>query len=140
MGEFRKGAKMGKLSKEECARFSGAVWLLEFAKEHGLEEAEKEVERRGIRNMPLKLKDSDVDVFVNTERTNIMNCLLLDTLLTLHDVFDFEKDECKKFIERWNDNVSCIADHYVKWREIRDIVYEEIGIWIPLSKELEEGE
>lgn len=131
---------MGKLSKEECARFSGAVWLLEFAKEHGLEEAEKEVERRGIRNMPLKLKDSDVDVFVNTERENIMNCLLLDTILTLHDVFDFEKDECKKFIERWNDNVACIADHYVKWREIRDTVYEEIGIWIPLSKELEEGE
>ena len=128
---------MGRLSKEEQARFSGADWMLRFAKEHGLEEAEKELERRGIRNMPLKLNHSDVDVFVNTERENIMNCLLVDTILTLHDVFDFEHDQCHKFIERWNENVACLSDGYVKWRELRDTIKEEIGIWIPLSKELE---
>lgn len=137
MGEFRKGAKMGKLSKEECARFSGAVWLLEFAKEHGLEEAEKEVERRGIRNMPLKLKDSDVDVFVNTERTNIMNCLLLDTLLTLHDVFDFTNDDCQKFIVNWNKTVDSLAKETIQWKELRDIVNEELGIYVKLCEELE---
>ena len=33
---------MSKLSKEETARFSGAAWMLRYAKEHGLEAAEKE--------------------------------------------------------------------------------------------------
>lgn len=129
---------MSGLSKEEQARFSGANWLLELAKTKGLDEAEKELERRGIRNMPLKLKDADVDVFVNTERQNIVNCLLIDTIATLHDEFDFEKEQCERFINRWNTKVSCLAEGYTNWKDLRQTVYDEMGIWIPLSKELEE--
>lgn len=128
---------MSKLSKEEQARFSGAVWLLEYAKKHGLAEAEKEVERRGIRQMPLKLNNADVDVFVSTERDNISKCMLVDTISTLHDEFGFEREQCEQFVKRWNNKISCVADGYINWRELRDSVYEELGIWIPLSKELE---
>lgn len=130
---------MGKLSKEELARFSGANWLLEFAKNNGLEEAEKEVERRGIRNMPLKLKDSDVDVFVQTERKNITNCLLIDAITVLADEFGFGKEMCDRFVDRFNLKASCLAEGYVNWKELRDSVSEELGVWIPLLDELEEG-
>lgn len=131
---------MGKLSKEEQARFSGADWMVRYAKKHGLEEAEKELERRGVRNMPLRLNNSDVEVFMAAERQNIINYMLVDTILTLHDVFDFEREQCKEFIERWNDNMACLADGYVDWRELRDTINEEIGIWIPLSdKEGKDG-
>ena len=131
---------MGKLSKEEQARFSGMNYLLEYAKKHGLEEAEKEVERRGIRNMPLKLKDSDVDVFVQTERKNITNCLLIDAITVLADEFGFGKEMCNRFVDRFNLKASCLAEDYVNWKELRDSVSEELGIWIPLPDELEEGE
>ena len=128
---------MSGLSKEEIARFSGAAWLLEYAKEHGLDEAEKEIERRGIRNMPLKLKDSDVDVFVKTERANLMNCLLIVTISTLIDEFGFDEGRVNKFIERWNTKASCLADEFISWKELRQSVFDELGVWIPLSKELE---
>ena len=127
---------MSRLSKEEIARFSGANWLLDFAKEHGLEEAEKELERRGIKNMPLKLNNSDVDVFVNTERENIYKCLLINTIATLYDEFDFEEEQCNLFIERWNTKVACVADDIIRWQDLRQQVFEDLGIWIPLSKEL----
>lgn len=132
---------MSKLSKEEQARFSGAAWLLEFAKEHGLDEAEKEIERRGIRNMPLKLKDSDVEVFVKNERTNVLNCVLINTLVVLNDEFGFKDYECKRFVDRFNLKSACLVDGYVNWRELRDTVKEELGIHIELCEALEkEGE
>ena len=129
---------MGGLSKEEQARFSGALWAIKLVEEKGLVDATRELERRGIRNMPLKLNKADVDVFVKTERDNITKCLLIDTLVTLHDEFGFEKDQCERFIQRWNLKVSCLAEGYVNWKELRQEVYDDLGIWIPLSKELEE--
>ena len=129
---------MSRLSKEELARFSGAEWAVRLVKDKGLEGAEKELESRGIRNFPLKLKDSDVDVFVQTERTNIANCLLLNTIQTLQDEFEFDKDMMERFVARWNKKVACIANDYTNWKEVRQTLYEETGIWVPLSKELEE--
>lgn len=129
---------MSRLSKEEIARFGGANWLLEYAKEHGLEEAEKELDRRGIKNMPLKMRDADVDIFVKTERQNILNCILINTLATLQDEFDFDESKCKQFTNRWNQKIACLAEGYVHWKEVRQSIYDELGIWIELSKELED--
>ena len=129
---------MSKLSKEEQARFSGALWEIKLVEQMGLVDATRELERRGIREMPLKLNHADVDIFVKTERDNIIKCLLIDTLATLHDEFDFNKEQCEQFITRWNLKVSCLAEGYVNWKELRQEVYDDLGIWIPLSKELEE--
>lgn len=131
---------MGGLSKEEQARFSGMNYLLEYAKKYGLEEAEKEVERRGIRNMPLKIKDSDVEVFVNTERKNILNCFVVITLGILNDEFDFTDKDCKRFSDRFNLRAACILEDYVSWQELRDTIETELGIKIPLPNEIEGGE
>ncbi len=129
---------MSKLSKEEQARFSGALWAIKLVEQMGLVDATRELERRGIREMPLKLNKADVDVFVKTERDNITKCLLIDTLATLHDEFDFDKEQCEQFINRWNLKVPCLAEGYVNWKDLQQSVYEDLGIWIPLSKELEE--
>ena len=132
---------MSRLSKEEVARFGGANWLLQYAKEHGLEEAEKELERRGIRNMPLQLKNSDVDTFVKTERQNVLNCLLINTISVLSDEFGFRDYECKRFVDRFNLRSACIVENYVSWKELRDSLKEELGIEIDLCEALEkEGE
>ena len=128
---------MGGLSKEEQARFSGAAWMVGYAREHGLDAAEKELDSRGIRNMPLKLKDSDVDVFVKNERRNVMNCLLIDAIAVLVDEFGFGKEMCDRFVDRFNYKASCLVEGYVNWKELRDSIREELGINIPLPDELE---
>ena len=132
---------MSRLSKEEIARFSGANWLLEFAKKNGLDEAEKEVARRGIRNMPLQLKNSDVDTFVQSERQNVLNCLLINTIAVLSDEFGFKDYECKRFVDRFNLKSACIVEGYVNWKDLRDSLKDELGIEIALCEALEkEGE
>ena len=132
---------MSRLSKEELARFSGANWLLEFAKKNGLDEAEKEVARRGIRNMPLQLKNSDVDTFVQSERQNVLNCLLINTIAVLSDEFGFKDYECKRFVDRFNLKSACIVEGYVNWKDLRDSLKDELGIEIALCEALEkEGE
>ena len=123
---------MSKLSKEEQARFSGALWAIKLVEQMGLVDATRELERRGIREMPLKLNHADVDIFVKTERDNITKCLLIDTLATLHDEFDFDKEQCEQFIKRWNLKVSCLAEGYVNWKDLRQEVYDDMGIWIVL--------
>lgn len=125
---------MSKLSKEECARYSGAEWLLRLAKEKGLEEAEKELERRGIRNIPLGVKKSDVDNMYVSERANIILCMTLISAVTLYDEFNFNVDELNKFINRFNIKADCLSKDYVTWENLQQNIKEETGILIPLPE------
>ena len=124
---------MNKLSKEECARFSGADWFLRLAKEKGLDEAEKILEKRGIRNMPLAVKESDIDRWYKEERSNIILCMTLISAITLHDEFDFDTDDLSKFIQRFNLKAECISSDYVTWQELQKTIQEETGIFIPIG-------
>ena len=90
---------MSKLSKEETARFSGAAWMLNYAKEHGIEAAEQELDRRGIRHMPLAVNKSDLQKFSDREKNNTIATMLLMTCATLHDEYGFGFDRMNRFIE-----------------------------------------
>lgn len=125
---------MAGLSKEECARFSGAEWLLKLAKEKGLEAAEKELTERGVRNIPLMVKKQDVDKLYTQERINLILCLTLVSALTLHDEFDFETEQLNEFIKKFNLTADCLTKDYVTWQGLQTIIKEETGIFIPLPE------
>ena len=80
---------MGKLSKEEVARFGGARWMVDYIKEHGIEEAEKELEQRGIRRMPLGVNKTDLKKFEDYEKKNTMATVLIMSCVALRDEFEF---------------------------------------------------
>lgn len=124
---------MSKLSNEECARFSGASWLLELVKGKGLEEAEKILIRRGIRNIPLAVKESDIDRWYKEERANLTICMTLISAMTLHDEFDFDTNALSKFIQRFNLKAECISKDYVTWQDLQKTIQEETGIFIPIG-------
>lgn len=125
---------MGRLSKEECARYSGAEWLLRLAKEKGLEEAEQELERRGIRNIPLAVNKKDFEEMWRSEKTNIILCMTLITAATLHDEYDFDVEELNRYIRRFNTKADCLSKDYVSWQDLQQIIKEETGIFIPLPE------
>lgn len=132
---------MGKLSKEEVARYSGAEWMVRYVKEHGLEAAEKELQLRGIRQMPLGVKDTDLKRFSVREKNNTIATVLLMAVSVLHDEFDYGEEPLNRFIKRFNDKTACLVDEYVYWKDLQQTIKEETGIFIPLLNEfLEMGE
>lgn len=125
---------MSRLSKEECARYSGAEWLLRLAKEKGLQEAEQELERRGIRNIPLAVNKKDFEEMWRSEKTNIILCMTLIAAATLHDEYDFNVEELNRYIRRFNTKADCLSKDYVSWQDLQQIIKEETGIFIPLPE------
>ncbi|MBR6474030.1 MAG: hypothetical protein IKS98_01085 [Lachnospiraceae bacterium] len=132
---------MGKLSKEEVARYSGAEWMVRYVKEHGLEEAEKELERRGVRHIPLGVKEQDLKNFSEREKRNTIATVLMMSAMVLRDEFGFGRDRMNKFIDRFNKKTSCLVEGYVYWKDMQQTIAEETGIFIPLPDEfLDMGE
>ena len=131
---------MGKLSKEEAARFGGARWMVDYIKEHGIEAAEKELEMRGIRHMPLGLNKTDVKKFEEYEKKNTLSTVLIMSCMVLRDEFEFGTKRMNQFIRGFNRRTECILDDFVQWKDFKKLIEEETGIELPLPDEFMEGE
>ena len=132
---------MGKLSKEELARFSGAEWMVRYIKEKGIEAAEKELEMRGVRGIPLAVKEGDLVRFSTREKKNTLATMILMACMTLRDEFGFGFDRMNRFIDRFNKKTECLVGKYVSWKDIQETIREETGLLIPLPDEfLEMGD
>ena len=132
---------MGMLSKEELARFSGAEWMVRYIKEKGIEAAEKELEMRGVRGIPLAVKEGDLVRFSTREKKNTIATMILMACMTLRDEFGFGFDRMNRFIDRFNKKTECLVGKYVSWKDIQETIREETGLLIPLPDEfLEMGD
>lgn len=123
---------MSKLSKEELARYQGANWILDKIKAVGIEEAEKELIRRGARNIPLAVKDSDLHKFEQSEKSNTIKSMLLFSIYCMYDEFGLDVEQINKFIARFNTRADCLLKNYVNWKDIQQTMAEETGIFIPM--------
>jgi hypothetical protein len=125
---------MGKLSKEELARYSGAGWAIRLAEDKGIEAAKAELEQRGALNIPLGVKKTDIDQFCESEKTNTLVTVMMMTVVTLRDEFGFGAERIHRFIDRFNTKTKCLLADYVNWEELRDQLAEETGIRIELPE------
>ena len=125
---------MSRLSKEELARYEGANWILEKVKAEGIEAAEKDLEMRGIRHIPLKVKESDLRKFEASEKANTIKSMLLISIYCMHDEFDFDEPEINRFIKLFNSRAECLVKEYVSWKEIQQTMAEETGIFVPMPE------
>ena len=125
---------MGKLSQEEAARYGGAAWMVEYIKKNGIEAAEKELEMRGARNIPLGVNKTDLHKFEVEEKRNTIATILLMACATLHDEYGFGFDRMNRFIDRFNTKTECLVDKYVDWEDIQQTIKEETGLLIPLPQ------
>ena len=55
---------MAKQDKEYRIRMEGYVAAYRFAKEHGLDELEKDIKRRGFLSIPVQISKKEVDRFI----------------------------------------------------------------------------
>lgn len=123
---------MSKLSKEELARYEGANWILDMVKEKGIEAAEQDLAMRNARNIPLKVKESDLHKFEASEKANTIKSMLLISIYCMHDEFGFENEELNRFIKLFNSRSASLVKEYVSWKDIQKTMKEETGIFIPM--------
>lgn len=127
-------------NKEENARFAGAAWALEMCEKDGIEACRKELEYRGILHIPLRVTHSQIEEANNYVKRNLMCTMMILSVSTLCDEFDFDKDRVEQFMDRLTVKAKCLIGKYATWKDIKDTIEEEIGIKIPLPDEfLEEN-
>lgn len=126
---------MGRISKEEAARFSGAAWALRLCEENGVEACRKELEMRGILNIPLKASKKDIDEFVEKSKKNTIATVLLMAAATLRDEYGFGTDRLSRFIKRFNNKTACLIDQFVYWKDLQKTIQDETGIFIEIPDE-----
>ena len=125
---------MAKLSKEEQARRDGMLWAYHVASQDGVEALKQEIDKRGIQDIPVGIRDKELQkLYDETERLAV-DCTLVMSLHTLVDEFDFDEEMCNRFKARYNSKTECLLGGYIKWKEVVESLSEEINVKLNIHK------
>ncbi|RHP98979.1 hypothetical protein DW996_12435 [Roseburia sp. AM51-8] len=119
---------MSSLKKDEQLRREGMSYALRVAKENGVEGLENELHRRNASEVPLRITKAQMQQYSESVKENVVNHILLLSLVTLRDEFEFGAKRLKQFQERFTDKASCIAGDWTTWEEQVKVLAEEVGI------------
>lgn len=119
-------------------RNEGMVYALRIAKEGGISALEEEIRFRGIERLSAPIRKADFENLKTSLVQRINHFYLCMSVLTLHDEFDFEQEECIRFVNRMNKKSECIADpdaggEMPTLEDYAEIVKEELGIAIDVD-------
>lgn len=115
---------MAKMSKEEQARREGMAYALKIAREKGIDGLAEELRMRNILQMPIGIRREDV----RKADYQLTQFILLETLVTLRDEFDFGKKRAKQFRDRFESKCELIVDDWTSWAEQAEICMEELDM------------
>lgn len=119
---------MSSLKKDEQLRREGMSYALRVAKKNGVEGLENELHRRNASEVPLRITKAQMQQYSESVKENVVNHILLLSLVTLRDEFEFGAKRLKQFQERFTDKASCIAGDWTTWEEQVKVLAEEVGI------------
>ena len=108
-----------KRDKEFEARMQGMRYAYEYAKDKGVDELEKEMQRRNYTQIPLSVPEKSMRNFVEQVSTNVYNMMLTAFLYALHDTEGFGGTRIKRVKESFDKLVKATYDldymsaHYV---------------------------
>lgn len=112
-------------------RMEGMYYAYSQIKENGIEAFEDELKYRkasGVKILSRTKKELDEYSFAVT------NITILFALSVLHDEFDFEQDECVRFMERLKLKLKSLAKDDISWEEQQKIVEDELGIFLTFKE------
>lgn len=55
-------------------------------------------------------------------------CLCASTLLILEDKFNFNAEQCQRFLDEINKQTEAVLDGYVKYEDMQQAIFEDLGI------------
>lgn len=96
---------MAKVDKDYKNRMEGYVAAYRFAKEHGLDELEKDIKRRGFLQIPVQISKKEVDRFILQISENLTQTVQTVMLRVLREKLGFGKKRLHRF-KKWFDDAT----------------------------------
>lgn len=119
---------MPRIDKETRARLDGMLYAYRRIKEIGAEEFEKELRWRGAYGIGLPITPEEIRNGSASIEDNVYQVLASCSCLALHDEFDFEQGEIKRYLDRFNAKIQGLNGNYVDWSDYVGIMAEETGV------------
>lgn len=123
---------MPKISKEEVARYEGVKWFLQKIEEKGFEEAKKEFEWRGVRNVPLLASETDLKKYEQRVKRDVLKTVLLMACYVAHDEFKIGATRMQRYIDRFTEYTHTLEMRLMDWQGVKEIIEEETGICLQI--------
>lgn len=118
---------MSKASELNHARLQGMAYAFNVIRDKGIEEFEKELAWRARIQVtaaisPQELLEDQKHIKIGYEMiTRIM------AINVLYDEFDFDREDVKRFVDRWNLKTECLIENYVSWLDYISLAEEITG-------------
>lgn len=119
---------MGKVDDYASGRADGLQMALKLVEEGGIDALKQEIKFRNITGINTVMCKKEVERATNKIKAMTCDTILALSVLTIRDEFDFGKQRCKRFIERFNRKTECLLDDMLKWKDVLDTVRKEMGI------------
>lgn len=125
---------MGKQQDIIQGRNEGMVFALRIAKEKGIEELEKEIQRRNISGINARLTHQEIDDASLRIKRRVLDTVLAMSCITLRDEFGFGNGRLTRFKKRFSSKSECIMEGYDTWNDLLNTLREETDIQLEIRK------
>lgn len=116
------------MTKEDKIRFDTMTRFRDMLKNDGAEKTLETIERYIGNGYLLQISPADYTRYENQVKNNVLDTVLIASLLVLHDKFGFGTERLNRFKQAFNTQAECLADDYVKWNDIQEILLDECNI------------
>lgn len=117
-------------------RNEGMLYAYNYAKEHGIDALEKEIEMRRITNLPTGVSKKAMQECITLIKHHTIDSLIVLMVATLRDELGFGAKRIKRIVDRFELKAKCLSDDYVTWQDIIDDIKSDLGIDLGIRKGL----
>ena len=115
-------------------RNEGIMFCDKIAKEKGLEELQRVTRQRNLAGLRTLIDPRELDQDFRDATLQILDTVLIMSLIVLKDEFDFGTKRLDRFKKRFNDKTECLETGNVTWIDMIEQVREENNIKLDLRK------
>ncbi len=101
-------------------------WLEEH--DNDVESLKEELKRRGAYHIPLTISKAEEEAFVEKVKANCLDTILILSLISLRDEFQFGAQRLNRFKTAFNDYADSLTNDYVTWNDIIQALADECGL------------
>ncbi len=115
-------------------RNEGIAFCDKIAKEKGLEELQRVTRQRNLAGLRTLIDPKDLDKDLINIKMQILDTVLIMSLIVLKDEFDFGSKRLDRFKKRFNDKTECLESGNVTWVDMIEQIQQENDIKLQLRE------
>lgn len=115
-------------------RNEGIAFCDKIAKEKGLEELQRIARQRNLAGLRTLIDPRDLDKDLINIKMQILDTVLIMSLIVLKDEFDFGSKRLDRFKKRFNDKTECLESGNVTWVDMIEQIQQENDIKLQLRE------